>query len=61
MSFKKTLNTTKEYNDDHANYNYISFFWLCFVFAVFHFKTSLHLIKDNSISACLFNRKPEID
>ena len=42
--------TTMEYvyNNDHANYNYISSlgYILSGVFAVFHFKTSLHLLKE---------------
>ena len=36
------------YNNDHANYTYISSFGyiLSGVFAVFHFKTNLHLLKE---------------
>ena len=51
------------YNNDHANYNYISSFGyiLSGVFAVFHFKTGLHLLKDKTLRTCFFKRKPEID
>ena len=52
------------YNNDHANYNYISSFGyssLSGVFAVFHFKTGLHLLKDKTLGTCFFKRKPEIN
>ena len=49
------------YNNDHANYNYISSFGyiLSGVFAVFHFKTGLHLLKGKTLRGCFFKRKPE--
>ena len=31
------------------------------VFAVFHFKTGLHLLKDKTLGTCFFKRKPEIN
>ena len=51
------------YNNDHANYNYISSFGyiLSGVFPVFHFKTGLHLLKEKTLRTCFFKRKPEID
>ena len=63
---KKILHITMMeyvYNNDHANYNYISLFGyiLSGVFAVFHFKTGLHLLKDKTLRTCFFKRKPEID
>ena len=49
------------YNNDHANYNYISSFGyiLSGVFAVFHFKTGL--LKDKTLRVCFLKRKPEIN
>ena len=63
---KKILHITMMeyvYNNDHANYNYISLFGyiLSGSFAVFHFKTGLHLLKDKTLRVCFFQRKPEIN
>ena len=43
------------YNNDHANYNYIRSFGyiLSGVFAVFHFKTGLHLLKYKTLRVFL--------
>ena len=46
------------YNNDHANYNYISsfgYFVRCFCCI------SLHLLKDKTLGTCFFKRKPEIN
>ena len=47
-----------QYNDDHANY--ISSFGYILFFAEFHFKTSLHLLKDIELVLFVY-KKPEID
>ena len=47
-----------EYNDDHANY--VSSFGYILFFAVFHFKTSLHLLKDIELVLFVY-KEPEID
>ena len=48
-----------EFNDDHAK-NCISSFGYILFFAVFHFKTSLHLLKDIELVLFVY-KKPEID
>ena len=57
VEIKKTLNTTM---DDHAKDYYISSFGYILFFAVFHFKTSLHLLKDIELVLFVY-KKPEID
>ena len=47
-----------QYNDDHAKLH--QFVWLYSFFAEFHFKTSLHLLKNIELVLLVY-KKSEID